>query len=268
MPHINYKDVELKTLPFLEQSMIFATFSSHAYLNREQGTKTFNECGFDATLIDVDGSQAWFLRNDHDLVLVCRGTEPTEFKDIASDLKFKPVTSATGTKYVHRGFKESVDNIWPDLQEIANDYGKTRTIWCTGHSLGAAMATLAAYRLQKAEDLPSPEALFTYGSPKVGTKAYIEKITNTGLQHYRFVNNADIVTRVPMWPYQHFGDMQYMNHYGHLRAMTAWQVTKDRLRGFWVGIKRGEINYFTNHSIERYAKNLTILAAEASVENK
>ena len=243
--------------PFTEQAAFFARCSEYAYLGGRDGVNKFAELGFDATFLDHDGSQAYWLVNDNDLVIVCRGTEPTEFKDIAADLKAIPVPSATGIGKVHAGFKESVDDIWPELYELANDYGKTRTVWCTGHSLGAAMATLIAYRLQRAEDCPSPAGLFTYGSPRVGNKKYIKGMEATGVLHFRFVNNADIVARVPLWPFYHLAGAMYINHYGNLRAPTSWQVTKDVWRGFIVGLKRKEgINFFTNHSITRYAERL------------
>jgi hypothetical protein len=47
-----------------------------------------------------------------------------------------------------------------------------------------------------------------------------------------------------------------MNHWGNIRGLTWSQLIKDRLRGFIKGIKKGEINFFSNHSITRYAKNL------------
>ena len=242
--------------PFPEQAAFFAKCSELAYLDSKQGIPKFKELGFDANFIDVDGSQAYFLKNNDDLVFICRGTEPTEFKDIAADLKAFPVPSSTGIGKVHKGFKTSVDNIWPELQGQLKEYGKTRTIWCTGHSLGAAMATLLSYRLQRTEDCPNPQALFTYGSPKVGNKKYIKAIESIGLLHFRFVNNADIVARVPVWPYRHFGGMYYMNHYGNLRTLTYAQLCKDVWRGFLVGLKRRQINFFVNHSIDRYENNL------------
>lgn len=242
--------------PFPEQAWLFARCSELAYLDPRDGVNAFAELGFDATFIDHDGSQAYWLVNDDDLVIVCRGTEPTEFKDIAADLKAIPVPSLTGVGRVHAGFRESIDDIWPTLHELANDYGKTRRVWCTGHSLGAAMATLVAFRLQRTEDTPNPMALFTYGSPRVGNKTYVKGIEATGVLHFRFVNNADIVARVPLWPFYHFGGMYYMNHYGHLRAMTFWQVSKDVWRGFLVGLKKKNINFFANHSCTRYVANL------------
>lgn len=242
--------------PFTEQAALFARISEIAYLDAPEGPAKFAELGFIAELVDVNGSQAYWLKNDEDLIIACRGTEPTQLADIAADLEAFPVPSSTGIGKNHLGFKTSVDHIWHDLEELAVDYGKTRTVWCTGHSLGAAMATIVAYRLQRADNLPNPQALFTYGSPRVGDKAYITGIESTGVLHFRFVNNADIVARVPLWPFHHFGGMYYMNHYGNLRAPTAWQVTKDVWRGFLVGLKRKEINFFSNHSITNYAERL------------
>jgi|LakMenE01Jun11ns_1017448.scaffolds.fasta_scaffold9941531_3 triacylglycerol lipase len=247
--------------PFPEQAAFFAKCSELAYLDSKQGIPKFKELGFDANFIDVDGSQAYFLKNNDDLVFVCRGTEPTEFKDIAADLKAFPVPSSTGIGKVHRGFKESADDVWDELKEKIDDYGKTRTIWITGHSLGAAMATLISYRLQRSEELPNPQALFTFGSPKVGNKEYIKGIEASGILHFRFVNNADIVTRVPPWPYKHFGGMYYMNHWGNIRAASGLQLIQDRLRGFIKGLQKGEINFFSNHSIPRYVANLERWAA-------
>lgn len=247
----------LNMRPFTEQAAFFARCSEYAYLDGKAGKAKFKELGFDATFIDQNGSQAYWLKNDDDLVIVCRGTEPTEFADIASDLAAIPVPSSTGKGKNHLGFKKSVDNIWPELHELAKDYGKTRTVWCTGHSLGAAMATIVAYRLQRTEDCPNPQALFTYGSPRVGNKAYIRGIEESGLLAFRFVNNADIVARVPLWPFRHLAGAMYINHYGNLRTLTFKQLCKDIWRGFIVGLKRKQgINFFVNHSITRYAERL------------
>ena len=242
--------------PFPEQAAFFARCSEAAYLDEKEGKATFKKMGFDATFIDNDGSQAYWLVNDEDLIIVCRGTQPTEFKDIAADLKAIPVASSTGIGKLHVGFKESVDDIWSDVVDLAHAYGKTRTVWCTGHSLGAAMATILAYRLQRADNMPSPQALFTYGSPRCGDKEYIKGMEATGLLAYRFVNNADIVARVPLWPFDHLAGSMYINHWGNLRTLTSWQASKDVWRGFVEGVKKGDINFFSNHSITRYAERL------------
>ena len=118
------------------------------------------------------------------------------------------------------------------------------------------MATIVAYKLQRTDDVPSPQALFTYGSPRTGDKKYIGGMTTTNVLHFRFVNNADIVARVPLWPFHHFGGMYYLNHWGNLRTLTYTQLIKDIARGFIVGIRKKDINFFSNHSINRYCDNL------------
>jgi predicted lipase len=72
--------------------------------------------------------------------------------------------------------------------------------WFTGHSLGAALATLAARRFGRAL------ALYTYGSPKVGDAAFVAQVARSVVTHYRFVNHRDIATRFPhLAPFEHAG---------------------------------------------------------------
>lgn len=246
----------IKDMSFQSKSVLFAKLSSIAYLEPEDSSIKFEELGYESVFFSHNGSQAYFLFNDDDIIFVCRGTQPTEFKDIAADAKLRLVPSSSGIGKVHRGFKQSVDNLWNEIDTLLERYGKSRTIYLTGHSLGAGMATLIATRCKRLDDIPSPEELYTYGSPRVGNDQYIKMMNDIGLIHHRWVNNADIVTRVPIWPYKHHGTLHYMNHYGELREMTTWQIVKDRFRGFLTGLKHGEINFFVNHSIERYIHNL------------
>ena len=234
------------------QSYILSLCSKYAYLDEIEGIKKFCELNFAAELIDYNESQIYILNNGSELVIVCRGTEPTEFKDIQADLQLKMTSALIGNGKVHEGFQKSVFNIWQTLSKRLR-YNKTKTLYCTGHSLGAAMATIIAYYLQNDPDMPTPKAIFSYGSPKVGNSIYIDEIK---VEHYRFVNNADIVTRLPTWPYSHCGIIYYMNHWGNIRKLTWAQSIKDIWRGFFKGLEVHEINFFTNHFIDRYCNNL------------
>lgn len=246
----------IKELTFPEQSLLFAKLSNIAYLQPNESTSKFKELGFDNEFYSINGSDVYCVFNDDDVIVVCRGTQPTELSDIIADIRFKLVPSTSGYGEVHHGFKQSVDNIWSSLSKKLKKYGKKKDIYLTGHSLGAAMATLIATRCKRLDDMPNPIALFTYGSPKVGNGAYIGLMYGIGLNHHRWVNNADIVTRNPVFPYEHHGELHYMNHDGQVVEMTTWQIIKDRIRGFFKGIKKGKINFFVNHSIERYQENL------------
>ena len=246
--------IQFKTFP--EQALLMGQFSKLAYLPEKEGKAEFAKLGFDACLVDVKGSQAYVISDGVDIIVACRGTEASQWSDLKADLDARLTPSSTGIGHVHSGFKHSVDNIWTVLQEKLSKHGKTRTIWCTGHSLGAAMSTLLAYRLQRTETMPNPQALYTFGSPRVGDKTYIRAIEASGLLHYRFVNNTDIVCRVPVWPYKHFAGMYYMNHYGNLRGLTFKQGVKDIWRGFVKGIKQRKFSMLDNHFMENYLTNL------------
>ena len=135
------------------------------------------------------------------------------------------------------------------MEQISQfDMSKIEKVICTGHSLGAALATVMASRIDA-------EELYTFGSPRVGTRSFINEMTADGITHYRFVNNNDIVTRVPLalMGYKHHGELCYINHYGNIRKMTAWQRIKDQWRGrlrAWQ--KREWFDGARDHSMDLY----------------
>ena len=79
-----------------------------------------------------------------------------------------------------------------------------------------------------------------------------------GIKHYRFVNNNDIVTSVPLalMGFRHSGDLVYVNHYGNIRKMTYWQRFEDKLRGRLAAWKKEEaFDGVRDHDISAYCKN-------------
>lgn len=241
---------------FKERSLLFAKLASIAYSNLKEAKSQAKKLGFTTTeFYEKDGAQAYRFMNKTDLVIACRGTQPTEFNDIKADLKAMPVMAETVSR-VHRGFKAEVDELWPAITEDINrkvNLGKT--LWFCGHSLGAAMATIMASRCTYDEELNSPVELYTYGSPRVGWRGYCKRL---GVTHHRWKNNNDIVTTVPLWAmgYVHHGTEHYLNAYGQVRNPTGWQLVKDKWRGIWMGLKQGKIDSFGDHSMEQYIKHL------------
>ena len=78
-------------------------------------------------------------------------------------------------------------------------------------------------------------------------------------KHWRFVNNNDIVTKVPFWfmGYRHHGTEWYINYYGNIRDHTYWQRVKDAWRGRARAVKK--LQFFDgmyDHSITGYADKL------------
>ena len=246
-------------MDFPNRSLLFAKLSSIAYNdNTKEVKKQAKELGFTSIeFYNKGGAQAYRFQNDTDLVIACRGTQPTQFNDIAADLKAIPVVAETVSR-VHRGFKAEVDDLWPD---VCDDLiGTKQKVWFCGHSLGAAMATIMASRCFHYASVPDPVELYTYGSPRVGWSRYVKSL---GVVHHRWKNNNDIVTTVPptFIGYKHHGEMHYLNAYGNVRKPTGWQLIKDKWRGIWMGLKRGQIDSFSDHSMENYINYLEMYAS-------
>lgn len=117
--------------------------------------------------------------------LIFRGTEQ-EPRDFAADLEAWPKALGSAGVDVHTGFLKALDSVWeqilPALETI------TVPTFYAGHSLGAALATLAALRRK-------PAAVYTFGSPLVGNEAFARELRETRI--YRVVSGADLITLVP-----------------------------------------------------------------------
>lgn len=236
-------------LPLLKQALLFAELAKLSYQPPNIVWEATSEIGVEHyEFFDRDGAQAYILANQHDCVVVCRGTEPNEWNDIKADANAVSVLAETAGK-VHRGFKKEVDDLWPRLEHSLKDNKKP--LWFAGHSLGGAMATICAGRCKLAEIASNPEGLFTYGSPRVGNKRYINFVR---LNHYRFVNNNDVVCRVPpsLLGYRHCGRELYFDAKGRLRDYKSWQRFRDRWHGFFLSLRKGQLDHLSDHSMVRY----------------
>ena len=228
----------------------FAKASSIAY--KDNANKDFIEMGYTVVqFVDHKGAQCDLLESQTDMALVFRGTEPKEFSDIKADLNAIQRDSKAGTGDVHSGFAIEVDKIWeklrlPDI--IQKDF------YIAGHSLGAAMATIAAHRLQGKYNITG---LYTYGSPRAGDSTFVKSLK---VPHYRCRNNNDLVTKVPFWimGYRHHGKLVYINYYGNVRKLSSWQRFKDGWRGRFRAWSKGQwFDGAYDHSITEYERKLT-----------
>jgi triacylglycerol lipase len=252
----------LASLSFLRRSLALAELAMIAYNDEAEAQRAARAIGFsEAQLFDHDGSQAFRFRNEFDVVLACRGTEPTEWNDVRADAN--AVMSIVGTfGNVHSGFNREVDDLWPMLEELLR--GNRLPVWFCGHSLGAAMATICAYRCKVSSIASDPQELHTFGSPRVGCRRYIR---HAAISHYRWVHNNDIVTRVPpVWMgYRHCGNEVYLDRYGRIRKLTGIWRSRDRWRGLVKGLLKWKLDLLTDHSIGQYAEHIATAVKQEDV---
>lgn len=243
------KNNDITESPELTRSLLFAELSMISYLTPAQAKISARKLGFNNTVfLNNDGSQAYAFSNQKDIIIACRGTEPTEWNDLKADIDAIQAISETVGR-VHRGFKKEVDDLWPILEEMLTS--NTKNLWFTGHSLGGAMATICAGRCLLSKINSSPIQVQTFGSPRVGNKRYIN---HAKIDYLRWVNNNDIVTRSPpVWlGYRHAGKEMYLDSNGRLNKLNLLQRRKDMWDGFIAGLRKKEIDHFSDHSIDRY----------------
>ncbi len=231
-------------------SYFMAECSRLAYHDATRAKRHYKRIGFTTyKFFDVEGAQCHIAQNKELVIISFRGTEPKQWTDIKADLNaFKGKSRTEGM--VHKGFKGEIDKLWADISVSLQRIGD-RKLYICGHSLGGAMATICASRLE--DKKPS---VYTYGSPRVGGNEFVK---GANFEHYRHVNNNDVVPRVPFWimGFRHHGDLTYINHYGNIRNMTPWQLIKDKLRGRWAALKKFEMfDGVRDHDIGKYSNKL------------
>ena len=140
----------------------------------------------------TNGTQGYIAYSEHFAALIFRGTEADRLSDIKADAKATQTTCPTGGR-VHSGFKEQYDDVATRVEDLLGDDSVSgKPLFVAGHSLGGAVATMAARRLNPEHRVA---ACYTYGSPGVGTADWVSQIKTP---IYRIVNSADPVPMVPL----------------------------------------------------------------------
>lgn len=229
----------------------FACCSLLAYKSTIVSEEFFLKAGFaHVKLIECDGAQAYVLSNDEIIVVAFRGTEILDRGDIWADIKFWK-TKGRDKGLVHTGFKDELDKLWATVNYWL-EQNTDKILYITGHSLGGAMATLAASRVTT----DNLKEIYTYGAPRVGNARWAR---NLHFIHNRIQNNNDLISRVPskILGYRHQGMSTYINQHGYIRKCTPYQRFKDMARGrIRALVKLQFFDGVYDHALDKYCKKL------------
>ncbi|MBV8884757.1 MAG: hypothetical protein JO235_12285, partial [Chroococcidiopsidaceae cyanobacterium CP_BM_RX_35] len=142
------------------------------------------------------------LSSPRNNIIVFRGTQTqTEWLNNFTALQ-QNYTNPVSGRYVgkvHRGFINNyLEIVKPLPREIAKQLNPSVPCYITGHSLGAALATLAALDLAlNVPQLQHQLHLYTYASPRVGDPTFALLHNQMVPNNYRVVNLADAITLMP-----------------------------------------------------------------------
>jgi triacylglycerol lipase len=165
-------------------------------------------------------TEGFVAQNAQAIIVAFRGTQPNRPMDWLSDLNTLQVNWDHPVGKVHHGFYAALRAIWGQafgskeiLPQRLLDRG-SRTVWVTGHSLGGALAELCAAQSFFVHHVPV-QGVYTFGQPRVGTEQFAEALQAAiGPRIFRFVNDRDIVPRVPLFGmgFRHYGGEVFFDH--------------------------------------------------------
>lgn len=140
-------------------------------------------------------------------IVAIRGTKT--IWDWIGDFDAAPVPwfSDPRSGLVHMGFQLVYEHICKSLRDLlSNGCPGMKQIWVTGHSLGGAVALLAAFDILKNMNFGITPELYTFAGPRVGAPDFVANFDAGIPVCYRIVNFMDVVPQVPVPPvYEHAG---------------------------------------------------------------
>ncbi|MBD2243474.1 lipase family protein [Nostoc sp. FACHB-888] len=100
---------------------------------------------------------------------------------------------------VTAGFRGIYVSLREKLIKALNQKSPNAKVFVTGHSLGAALATLAIPDILKNTHFTNPDniVLYTFASPRCGDKNFAMSFQKLGVRHWRIANTEDFVTTLP-----------------------------------------------------------------------
>ncbi len=202
--------------------------------------------------VDKNSAQAALVEHEEYLCMVFRGTN--ELADWLDNINAFSTKELFGE--FHRGFWNSVEDVWKPINDKLLDLQqqRKRPLFIAGHSLGGAMATIAAAKLVH-NDKPFTSA-YTFGQPRALTRqtAHIFNM-ECKPRFFRFHNNNDIVTRAParLMGYSHIGSYLYISEEGDIHPEPGfWLRFVDHFDGALEALKEKGIDAVEDHDMGKY----------------
>jgi hypothetical protein len=168
-----------------------------------------------------------------ELVAVIRGTQTIDewlhdfsFLFVPNPIHAGGGLTEDGFTAIYRSLRAGADPNSPSaIAAITNlvGTGQVNYITVTGHSLGAAVATLLALDVGLNSGIGSQNlSAYTYASPRVGEMFFHHTYCSVVPHTYRLYNRSDLVPQAPLFPYEHVdNDLELVPPYNAVCASLA-----------------------------------------------
>ena len=156
-------------------------------------------------------TQGFIAESDAVLLVAFRGTE--SLGDWLGNIDINRERRPYGS--VHQGFYEAfeavADKVTPAVSQAS---GAGKAVWLTGHSLGGALAAITALEMHENATV---SGIYTFGQPRMVDRQARDVVRNhLASSFFRFVNDDDIVTRIPP-NFHHPGNLLHFDHNGDVQ---------------------------------------------------
>lgn len=242
-----------------------------------QRAAVLSDCAYSAT---ADGivermnkygvQQAWVVeeRNTRAIITWCpvlgeigvafAGTD--DFFDMLDNVSALPVfphiddSEAMLDAVVHSGFWKALGRVFDPVVECLEKLevdANVNYLLIAGHSLGGAMANLAALRIPPRF---GERAVITFGMPRAGCKHWGRAFEARCPAAVRVVHDLDDIPSLPGYPFKHCGKLVHLSSRGEVLTWSSswWRAALHRMQGFLGYPKAG----VTDHLLERYTSVL------------
>lgn len=248
---------ELSDLAYLDKKNLENTFLVRPIV---KDFSIIYNCTFLKFIHTEEDCQLFICRTNDTLIVIFRGTE--SFKDVLTDINFTRgyLKMNKFTKVlVHKGFLKYFNSILEELEnEVFNNIFEVNNFLFTGHSLGGALASIAAcyfsfrYKQYKV-------SCATFGSPRAGSRSFVKLFNKNVEESYRFVNDCDPVPNLPSsLRFSHVKGCKLLHNNevsNQTRKNRVWLIIKN----FFHSIFAFKFNFFKDHKCKEYIRDIDIL---------
>lgn len=208
----------------------------------------------------LEDTQAFVAASDSMIIVAFRGTEPDRIGDWLTDANTPGCPGPANIGLVHLGFSRALACVHTEILDKIKEFRTSnQTLWFTGHSLGGALAMLAAAATHFEDPKLLADGVYTFGQPrtcdKILASSYDKALRS---RTFRFVNNNDIVPQVPTAPpFFHVGIVKYFDADGQLHDdMPFWAGVADRIEGFTADPFAPGTDGIRDHFVSNYEANI------------